>query len=138
MLMPRLEKLHSDLREAEADEIDRQADKVAKELADRMRKVKALMDQLSELEHGAKFVSTSVLAQYVTVAAAANGRECGRTLPPDFGPVTVPYTDQLAGRLAALREQAASIRKRQVSSHGKANSDHWRRRDAWPGRGRRR
>ncbi len=119
-LIPRLERAGAELRELEAQAIDRQAEKLSKELSEHTRKVNAAMQALSELEGGATYVNTASHTRQVVRLASLSG---GKAIPPDFGPVATPRSELLAAEIMGLRGQAAAIRRRQVRSHGQAGGN---------------
>jgi len=115
-LMPRLERALTELRELEAQVIDRQVNKLGKELAEHTSKVSALLAQLAELE-GATYMSAASHVRQIVGVASHGGK--GKTMPPDLGPVTIPRSEVLATQIAELRDQAMALRRREFRSHGR-------------------
>jgi hypothetical protein len=74
------------------------------------------MQKLVEVSGGAAFVSSWSHARQVLALQAMSGK--GSTIPAEMLPEICPKSVRLAQELAAVREQAAAIRRQQVRSAG--------------------
>lgn len=123
MLQPlqgRLRDAHANLREAQAAEIDKRADKLEKELGEHVAAVQAAMEALSSLEGGATYVSSfSHQRQILELVQATGGKD--RTPPPDMIASPMPKSMRLAQEVGHLRDLAVQIRGRQVRSAGRVS-----------------
>src|SRR5205823_1437795 len=116
LVVEKIQAAMANLREAEAAEIDRQADKLAAELDAHCVKVNAALQNLTEIEGGAEYMprwrhQSEVVAMAVSTSA--------KTLPPNLIPATMPRSMQMAAQLNALREQAAQQRRQSVRNSGR-------------------